>query len=160
MIAGFSDATPLARHDDLVVEHLGDEVLVYDIASERAHCLNATAALVWQNCDGHTSVAQLGQLLEEHLHFQGGEQLAALALKQLSRNRLLTDEHAGHASALISRRSLIRGLGLAAGSLPLITSILSPTPAQAATCLSPGQACTTSAECCSALCNTPTNTCA
>ena len=155
MIAGINDATPLARHDDLVVEHLGDEVLVYDIASDRAHCLNATAALVWQNCDGHTSVDKLGQLLEERLHCQGGEQLAGLALQQLSRNSLLAEEHAGHASTLISRRSLIRALGLAAGSLPLITSILSPTPAQAATCLAPGQPCTTSAQCCSGLCRTP-----
>ena len=155
MIAGFKDATPLARHDDLVVEHLGDEVLVYDMTSDRAHCLNATAALVWQNCDGLTSVDQLGQLLEERLHCQGGEQLAGLALQQLSRNRLLAEEHADNVSTRISRRRLIRALGLAAGSLPLITSILSPTPAQAATCFPPDHPCTTSAECCSGLCRTP-----
>jgi hypothetical protein len=53
----------------------------------------------------------------------------------------------------VTRRELIRRLGLAAAaSLPLVTSIVAPTPAQAASCLPSGQPCTSSLQCCSAVC--------
>ncbi|MGH9881282.1 MAG: PqqD family peptide modification chaperone [Pyrinomonadaceae bacterium] len=160
MINRLNDTRPLARQKALVVEHLGDEVLVYDLEADRAHCLNATAALIWKNCDGHTSVGQLAQLLEQESHVPASEEIARLALHQLSKKRLLAGVPAVPGPALVSRRALIRGLGVAAAALPLITSIVSPTPAQAATCLSSGQACETSAQCCSGLCDPGTQTCA
>src|SRR5664280_2841413 len=43
---------PLARGQDLVVEPLGDELLVFDATVHRAHSLNAFAAAVWHACDG------------------------------------------------------------------------------------------------------------
>ena len=43
---------PLARSEELVIEELGDELLVYDESTHRAHCLSATAARVWRACDG------------------------------------------------------------------------------------------------------------
>ena len=43
---------PLARSEELVIEELGDELLVYDERTQRAHCLSATAARVWRACDG------------------------------------------------------------------------------------------------------------
>ena len=49
---------PRARQDELVVEELSDETLVYDLKRHKANCLNRTAALVWQDCDGQTSVSQ------------------------------------------------------------------------------------------------------
>src|SRR5688500_19991928 len=55
---------PLARTTDLIVEELGDELLVYDKESDRGHCLSPTAAAVWRRCDGRTPAeglsAQLG----------------------------------------------------------------------------------------------------
>ena len=47
---------PLARRERLLVEELPDEVLVYDLDREKAHCLNRTAALIWNHCDGRTTV--------------------------------------------------------------------------------------------------------
>ena len=38
---------PRARQDELVVEELQDETLVYDLERHKARCLNRTAALVW-----------------------------------------------------------------------------------------------------------------
>ena len=38
---------PRARQDELVVEELQDETLVYDLKRHKARCLNRTAALVW-----------------------------------------------------------------------------------------------------------------
>jgi coenzyme PQQ synthesis protein D (PqqD) len=50
---------PLARSDDLVVEEIGDELLVADRTNNRAHSLNALAARVWHACDGETTTEQL-----------------------------------------------------------------------------------------------------
>jgi hypothetical protein len=144
---------PLARHDDLVVEELADEVLVYDLKTERAHCLNRTAALVWKNCDGHHSTGQLGKMLDQELSCEAGEYLARLALHELARQKLLQETNAALWPAPLSRRTLVRNLGIALAALPLITSIISPTPAEAATCIPSGQPCATPAQCCSGTCN-------
>ena len=39
---------PKARQEGLLVQEVPDEVLVYDTASHKAHCLNRTAAVVWR----------------------------------------------------------------------------------------------------------------
>ena len=56
---------PRARQDELIVEELQDETLVYDLERHKARCLNPAAALVWRHCDGQTSVAEVAALLEE-----------------------------------------------------------------------------------------------
>ena len=55
---------PRARTDDLVIEEVDDELLVYDSTNKRAHCLGATAARVWRACDGHSDVSALSEALE------------------------------------------------------------------------------------------------
>ena len=50
-----AETNPLARREGLVIRELADEVLVYDLDRDRAHCLNQTAAFIWQCCDGRTS---------------------------------------------------------------------------------------------------------
>ena len=57
---------PKARQEQLIVKELPDELLIYDLQSDKAHCLNETAALVWKNCDGHKTVEQLRELMEEN----------------------------------------------------------------------------------------------
>jgi hypothetical protein len=124
---------PSARKARLVVRELADEVLVYDTEGHRAHCLNRTAALVWKHCDGRTPALVIAERIGEELCSTVSEEVVWLALEQLARFDLLATA-ASHlpAANLISRRKMIRRLGLAAAvSLPLITSIISPTPAQA-----------------------------
>jgi hypothetical protein len=77
-----------------------------------------------------------------------------LALQDLGRAHLLTTpvEPAG-----LTRRELMRRLGTAAAvALPLVTSVVAPTAAQAQSCVGPGAACTSSAECCGGGCAPPT----
>ena len=57
-------AKPLARSEDLVIEELEDEVLIYDSTSHRAHCLGATAARVWRACDGNSDASALSDTLD------------------------------------------------------------------------------------------------
>ena len=58
---------PNARKENLVIEELPGEVLVYDLNLHKAHCLNQTAALVWERCDGQTSVKQMVEILRTSL---------------------------------------------------------------------------------------------
>jgi hypothetical protein len=43
---------PCARKAGLVIQDMPDEVLVYDLDTNKAHCLNKSAAFVWRSCDG------------------------------------------------------------------------------------------------------------
>jgi len=47
---------PETRKDRVLVQKIGDELIVYDQDRSRAHCLNPTSSLVWQSCDGQTTV--------------------------------------------------------------------------------------------------------
>ena len=58
---------PKARKSQLVTKEVGGEMLVYDRNSDEAHCLNATAARVWANCDGLTTIEEMAQLLEDEM---------------------------------------------------------------------------------------------
>jgi hypothetical protein len=55
---------PRARADGLIVKELADELLVYDIQRDKAHCLNLTAAAVWKQCDGRATVPEIARRLE------------------------------------------------------------------------------------------------
>jgi hypothetical protein len=148
---------PLARDEDLVVEMVGDETLVYDCRTHRAHCLNRTASLVWLACDGRTGIPEIAAQLDGTVDAPLGAEAVWLALRQLQKAGLLRERVTPPAEAiLLSRREVARKLarvGALAVLVPAVTSILAPTPAQAATCRLAGQPCSTSVECCSNLCN-------
>jgi hypothetical protein len=155
---------PRARREGLVIQELPDEVLVYDRERDKAHCLNQTAALVWGYCDGKTTVPTMARHLERDLNTDiVDEKIVWYALDQLSKDHLLEDNIVPpDLLAGMSRRQMVRVLGVAAAvvAIPMVTSIIAPTPAQAATCLPSGSACSSSAQCCSGNCaGAPSGTC-
>jgi hypothetical protein len=127
-----------ARKDGLVVQELQGETLVYDVRRDRAHCLNRVASLVWHRSDGRTSVGDMARLLERELGTPVDEQVVSLALERLGKAHLLRERiSAPTGPAAHSRREIIRKLSLAGGVallLPVVDSIVAPTPASAATC--------------------------
>lgn len=130
-------------------------MLVYDLERDRAHCLNETAAFVWQRCDGRRSMREIAQALGKKTNAQVDEKIVWLALDQLDRNHLLAVSPA-RPSAIgnMNRREVIRALGItAAVAIPVVASIVAPTPAQAATCLPNGSPCSSGIQCCSGFCN-------
>jgi hypothetical protein len=142
------------RRERLIIDQLPNEVLVYDLDRHRAHCLNQTAALVWKLCDGRTMPRAIARQVQSELDQPFSEDLVWLALRQLNKIHLLEESigppahHAG-----MSRREMVRAMGIAAAvAVPLITSIVSPTAVQALTCFPGGHACTTSVQCCSNIC--------
>ncbi len=130
---------PRARQDELVVEELQDETLVYDLKRHKAHCLNRTSALVWQHCDGRTTVAEVAALLERQLATPGDEAVVWMALDRLGTAHLLSEPVTLPAErARYSRREVLRTLRRAAGIsllLPVVESIVAPRAAAQASCV-------------------------
>jgi coenzyme PQQ synthesis protein D (PqqD) len=145
---------PKARREKVVVQELPDELLIYDLERDKAYCLNQTAALVWKGCDGRSTGAEIAHRIGKELQAPVDERVIWFALDQLGRNHLLENSVAGSASMQgMTRREMVRTLGLAAAvALPVVTSIIAPTSAQAASLTPPGSPCSSSAECTSGLC--------
>ncbi len=128
-------SVPKARDEGLVVERIENELLVYDRERDRAHCLNATAALVFGHCDGRHTVAELATKLSAETGRAVDEDVVGRAVKRLSDAHLLVEPVAGRVGADWSRRQVIRKMGIAgagaAAALPIVKSIVAPTPARA-----------------------------
>jgi hypothetical protein len=154
-------ALPRARKDGLVIKELASETLVYDLERDEAHCLNQTAGMVWQLCDGRTTVTKMASLLSEQLDTHINEDVVWLAMKQLQRFHLIESyDRVAVGTPLVSRRNLVLKYAPAALALPLILSISAPTAAQASTnpaCAVPpfplGCPCGNDVDCQSANCN-------
>ena len=117
---------PLARQKGLVVQEMPDEVLVYDLDSNKAHCLNQSAALVWKSCDGNNSVADIMREFESNGGGKVSEDLVWLAIDQLNEKGLLEGEIAPRFQGQ-SRRQVIKTIGLASMvALPVIASLVAP----------------------------------
>ena len=146
---------PQARKSGLIIQEVDGEVLIYDQVSNKAHCLNQTAAKVWKYCDGETTLADACSALSRDLETPVNEKLIWYAVDQFSKDKLLERDFATPAFMIagMNRRQMVRTLGLAAiVAVPLVTTIVAPTPAQAATCLASGAACTGPIQCCSNSC--------
>jgi len=141
---------PMARQNGIVVQEMPDEVLVYDLDSNKAHCLNQSAALVWKSCDGTNTVADIVKQFDGKVT----EDFVWLAIDQLSENGLLqggiTPRFKGQ-----SRRQVLKTIGLASMvALPVIASLVAPSNALGAVscnCTSPtqctGRACPSTTNC-------------
>ena len=139
-----NDLMPRARQDELVVEQLPDETLVYDLKRHKAHCLNRTSALAWSRCDGRTTVAEVAALLEGELKIPADEAVVWMALDRLGRAHLLKEQVTLPADRTqYSRREVLRTLRRVAGIsllLPVIESIVSPlAAAQQSNCVTVGE---------------------
>jgi hypothetical protein len=126
---------PRALKENLVIRQLDDETLIYDMDRDEAHCLNHTAALVWEHCDGKTTATQAARSLQTKLGTSVDSDLVWLAVKQLQRYHLV--ERAQESPAVSRRELVLKYAPAAALALPVIISITAPTPAQAASCATP-----------------------
>ncbi len=148
-----SNQLPKARQNQLIVKELPDELLVYDLARDQAHCLNYTAGLVWRNCDGRSSVNEIAVSLGEATETAADDRIVWLALAQLEKFHLLEIAPAKPTFvADINRRQLVRTLGVAAVAIPMIVSLAAPPATAAASCNGNGQTCNSNPQCCSGRC--------
>jgi len=122
---------PRARREGLVVKSIDNEVLVYDEAAQRAHCLNRAAALVWGYCDGTTPIAAMARRLASDLGGAADDDVVYFALRQLGERDLLEETPTLPSDGAVTRRQLLARLGAAAALVPVVTSLLAPRAASA-----------------------------
>ena len=153
----------MSRKNDLVVQEMDGEVLIYDLSENKAFCLNETSALVWQACDGNKSAAEISEFISQKLNSPANEDLVWFAIDQLKKEKLiengdnLFDHFAG-----MSRRNVIKKVGLGTMiALPIVAGIVAPTSISAQSECAPGctaqnlpanSPCTCNCECGSACC--------
>lgn len=144
-----SSQIPVARKEGLVIQETTQEVLVFDLTSNKAHCLNQTAAFVWKSCNGNNSIPEITRLFENETGVAVHEDLIWLAIDQLNEKNLLENEPASKFAGR-SRREVIKKIGLATVvALPIVASLTAPTSALASTscaCVGPGD-CLTQTTC-------------
>ena len=109
-------------------EQLGDEASVYEWTRSEVHSLNRTAARIWSLCDGTMSDVQIAETLGRESDLPHAEDVVRFALAEFSSKHLLASDLDISAP---SRRALLKRLGKTAALLPVVTSIVAPTPLQA-----------------------------
>lgn len=141
-------AKPVARKEGLVIQELNNEVLVYDLQTNKAHCLNESAAIVWKNCDGGQSIDDIAKQFIEKSGNKVSEDFVWLAIDQLNELNLLEQEIKPNFKGQ-TRREVLRKIGLASIiALPIVSSLAAPTSVFAATsACSVGIGCTVDTDC-------------
>jgi len=142
--------------ENILVEALPDETLVYDLDRHRAHCLNPVAALLLAEADGERDIPALARILEEALCEPCTEEIVRLGLDRLRRARLVEWDGSGLEEKGLSRRQAIRklaGVGIALPSVLTVAAAQGPpgTKITPASCrkdaLSLGRCCTNGRLC-------------
>lgn len=134
---------PLALMDNIMTQDYANETLIYNLKTDKMFHLNETSSLVWQFCDGRSSIDQISRKVSQKLNSHANAEMVWLALEQLQHNGLLDQNNALEADLKrVSRRDMIKKAGLATMvAFPLITSVVAPTAVSAASG-SPNVACT------------------
>ncbi len=111
------------------VETLDGELCIYDWQRMEVHNLNPTAAKVWELSDGQTTPEQMAEQIEAELGTPHAEELVWMSLNRLEKAKLLEGEVVKPAARqVMTRRQMLKGLGVAAALLPVISSIVAPGP--------------------------------
>ena len=116
---------PKAKIDNILVQDLENELLIYNLTTHKAYTLNETSKIIFNSCDGATPVDELKR------KYKFTDDLIYLALDELQANDLLKDYQSVYFAGL-SRREVIRRVALSSMiALPVISSLLAPTAAMA-----------------------------
>jgi hypothetical protein len=128
---------PETRRNDVLTQTVGDELVIYDERSHEAHRLNPTAAAVWRAADGQRSISELSSILRRSLRAAASpsaelsqdesDEIVRIAVGELDRVGLLV-RALPDVSESMTRREMI---GVTAALVPVIASIMAPTPAMA-----------------------------
>jgi hypothetical protein len=131
---------PAARADGLLIEHVGDETVVFDVDAKEAHCLKGLASVVFASADGKTSAEDLAAHAEKTLGTPVTYANLQEAISQLEACALLDTPLLVRDG--LSRRDLVKKAGYVGAAAtvasPLITSLIAPSSALAASSIATG----------------------
>jgi hypothetical protein len=127
------DVNPRSRERDLVVQQASAEVLIYDLSSNKAFCLNETSSIVWGACNGERSVKEITKHLTAKSGHDATEDLVWLALEQLQKQGLVENlPKAGSPIDGLSRREAVKRIGIGTAiALPIVSALVAPRAADA-----------------------------
>ena len=124
---------PVARKGDIFAENLPEEVILYDKTNNKVHCLNKTAAAIWESCDGTRTVDDLAHIVKAKSGAPSDRKLVLLALEELERADLLEAGSGVVSDAAFASRREALGKMVMAGSA-LVATIVAAAPAAHASC--------------------------
>ena len=118
----------------LIAKRIDNELLLFEEETSTAHCLNGIASEMWMACEQQSSAVEVTEFLRTRWPDMEKEVVWASLSKMAAAG--LLEETTNQEDIAISRREAIRKLGItAAAALPIVvTSVLIPTPAAAASC--------------------------
>lgn len=125
---------------DLVAQDVGDELVVYDRETHRAHSLNRTAARVFRGLEEKKDLRQIARTAGGPAYSSAVVVAAAHELKNAG---LLARD------ASLPRRVALRGIATAL--LPVVASIVVPPSAAAQSCVPDFGVCAVTSDCCTGL---------
>jgi hypothetical protein len=125
---------PIARKSNLVIQEMEAELLIFDLGTNKAFCLNETSALIWQYSDGRNSVADIAGLMSERFKTPVTDEFVWLALDHLKKDNLLENSAEFEINFNgLKRREVIKKIGFASMiALPVVSSVIAPSSAFAA----------------------------
>jgi hypothetical protein len=127
-----SDETPRSIQRNISIQHVGVETLVYDEVHHKAFCLNRSSSVIWRLADGVRTVDQIRDAASIDLGVEVGEELVRYALEELRRDGLIEALSTVQTGPEISRRAILRSLGVGGALLlPIVAAVIAPPAAQA-----------------------------
>lgn len=123
---------PIGKTDNLIMQEVADEVLIYNLNTHKAYNLNRTSSAVWRNCDGSKDLSAVTRALQTKFKKPVSEDVVWLALEDLKKEGLIEFDAPADFNG-INRREVIKRAALSSMiALPIIASLVAPTAASAA----------------------------
>jgi hypothetical protein len=127
-----SREAPRRIRRDISIQQVGAETLIYDERRHQAFCLNESSSVIWKLADGARTIAEICVEASVELQTAVSEDFVLFALAELRREGLVEEASVVEAGPAVSRRALLRGIGIGSALLlPAVAAIVAPTAAQA-----------------------------
>ena len=126
---------PQARNENIVMQEIDQEVLIYDLVTHHAVMLNETLKIIFNACDGKTTIDEL------KVRHNFTDDVIFLAIDELKKAKMLknSEQVPLNFKGMMSRREVIKRIGVNSMlALPIIVGITAPVAAQSlSSCLGP-----------------------
>lgn len=124
---------PQSKQENLVIQNIDKELLIYDLNDGKVYCLNETSAFIWNNLDGKTNLEGLRSKISRQFKKDVEQEFVLLALHELRKVNLIDEATMPLENRKFNRREAVRRIGLTTAiTLPMISSIVAPLAAFAA----------------------------
>ncbi len=119
---------PFLRTENLVVKELPDELLIYDLETNKAFCLNQTARLVMDECNGTNSIDEAVVSLNRKLKSKLNDEMVWMVIEQFQKSNFLKgDYQIPVETTKLTRRKILQSAAALGIALPIVTSLVAPT---------------------------------